>query len=206
MDDIIYFGKNYIKSVNDETGEIGEYSIIFGDKNNKDFHGNYFTKDTFIGHNQGNGAVALINHRVPLFKKGQFDTETEKALRNISDMRLKNPIETNVDDVGVFSKLVLDLSDKYEKMVYELSKKGVFKWSSGTAPQTYKALPDGQLEMFVVTEQSLTPIPAEYRMLSHRIMPLKAYTDFLVNDKLQSNDIDLFIKSYETGLDNFLNL
>jgi hypothetical protein len=193
-DELIYISGSCIKSINEEIGEVGQYSIIFGDKDNRDFHGNWFTKNTFMGHNPIADNVALINHRVPMFKKGQFDTETEKALKAITDMRMKNPVKNNIDDVGVFSKLVLELSDKYEKMVFELVKQGVLKWSSGTAPQTYKALPSGELEMFIPVERSLTPIPAEYKMLEHKVMPLKIYTDFLVTEN--SRDLDRNLKYF----------
>lgn len=196
MSELIYISDGFIKSINDETGEIGQYSIVFGDRHNKDFHGNWFTTKTFMGHNPTADNVGLINHRVPMFKKGQFDQETEQALKAITDMRMKSPVKNNIDDVGVFSKLVCDLSDKYEKMVYELSKRGVLKWSSGTAPQTYKALASGELEMFIPVERSLTPMPAEHKMLEHRVMPLKAYTDFLKQDTITSvSSIDTFMKA-----------
>lgn len=196
LNEIVYFADGTIKSLTQNgVGVVGEYSVIWGDASRKDFHGNFFTKNTFLGHNQGNNSVAFINHRVPLFKSGQFDAATEKALRDIADMRMKAPIQTTVDAVGVFSTLVLDLSDKYEKMVYDLTAKGAFKWSSGTSPQAYKALPSGELEMFVITEQSLTPIPAEHRMLSHRVMPLKSYTDFLNDDQQFPAQLDLYLRS-----------
>lgn len=207
--EIIFISNRVIKSMNDDTGEIGSHSIVFGDKSNKDFHGNWFTQKTFLGHNREDGAVdvGLLNHRVPLFRKNQFDPATEKALKEIADMRFKNPVISKVDGIGEFSSLVLDLSDKYEKMVYELAKKGVFKWSSGTAPQTYKALPTGELEMFVVVEKSLTPIPAEYRMLEHRVMPLKAYTDFMEREVIEENinehiGLTNFFKGY-SAIKNF---
>lgn len=214
---VIFICDQTIKSFNDETGEIGSYSIVFGDEQSKDFHGNFFTKNTFLGHNRkenGGMDVGLLNHRVPLFRKDQFDEETERALKKISDIRFKNPVVSKLDDVGEYSKLVLDLSDKYEKMVYELAKKGVFKWSSGTAPQTYKALENGELEMFIPVEKSLTPMPAEYRMIQHRAMPLKAYIDFIQGSMDSGDyhlktknpfDIDAFIKSYSLNLDDFVN-
>lgn len=208
---LIYIGSDYIKSFNPETGEIGEYSIVYGNDKAKDFHGNWFTKKTNTGYfvEGKRYDVGMLNHRVPLFKKGQFEPEVEKALKKISDMTFKNPVITNVDDIGEFSKLVLDLSDKYEKMVFELAQKGAFKWSSGAAPQTYKSLPSGELEMFVPVERSLTPIPAEYRMLEHRVIPLKAYTDFLAgNQKLNGTSrksLEVFLFSTSSQLPNFLD-
>lgn len=201
-DELIFISNQTIKSMDTDTGKIGSHSIVFGDRTSKDFHGNWFTSKTFMGHNNGDNAVALLNHRVPLFRKGQFDTATEKALKEIADMRFKNPVKSTVDAIGVFSELVLDLNDKYEKMVYELAKQGAFKWSSGTGPQGYKALPSGELEMFLVFEKSLTPIPAEYRMLEHRVMPLKAYTQFLETDK-QLPDTNKTVKAFITFLNGY---
>lgn len=203
MSELIYISESFIKSMNDDTGEIGGHSIVFGNKKNTDFHGNWFTTKTFMGHNPTADNVGLINHRVQMFKKGQFDSTTEKALKAISDMRMKNPVTNEIDDVGVFSKLVCDLSDKYEKMVFALAKAGKLKWSSGTSPQTYKALPSGELEMFVPVEKSLTPIPAEYRMLEHRVMPLKAYTDFLSIENNLDKGIEAYLRSYK--IDAFLD-
>lgn len=203
----IYIHNNHIKST-ERLGEIGAYSVLFGTDKKKDFHGNWFTKSTFLGHTNGNGAVATINHRQPVFAPHQFDTQTEKALKAITNRPLKNPIETTVDDVGVFSKIVLDLSDKYEKMVHDLAQQGVFKWSSGTAPHLFEATKSGELKMFVIAEQALTPIPAEYRMLEHRVMPMKMFTALLGTEvKTQRNAlIKQFVKSIQANdMKNFLS-
>lgn len=179
QDMLIYFSQNTIKSLDVSDGTIGAYSIVFGDNQAKDFHGNWFTKNTFLGHNRGNGAVATVNHRMPFFKSGQFAPEVESHLMKMVKRPMTNPVHTTVDAVGVFSTLVCDLSDEYEKMVYDLAKAGKLKWSSGTAPQLYDAEPSGELKMFVIAEQALTPIPAEYRMLDHKVMPIKSYLEFL---------------------------
>lgn len=179
-DGFIFVG-NTLKSLEDAEGKIGAHSVVFGDADNKDFHGDFFTKNTFFGHNNGNGAVATINHRMPFLKKGYFAPDVEKVIKSITQRVMKNPIKTTVDDVGIFSELVCDLSDKYEKMIFALASAGKLKWSSGSAPHLIQSKKNGggELEMFVITEQALTPIPAEHRMLDHRVMPMKSYLDYL---------------------------
>lgn len=193
---IIYFEDSAIKSLDATDGMVGGYSVLWGDKKKTDFHGNWFTPETFTGHNKGNGSVATINHRIPFFRKGQFDPATDKLLRSIVANPMKNPITTEVDEVGIFSKLVLDLSDRYEKAVYGLSKAGAMKWSSGTAPHLYEEEPSGELKMFVIAEQALTPIPAEPLMLQHRVLPIKSYMDFLEGKSLPEGN---FTKAVEGG-------
>lgn len=178
---LLYFSDNIVKTIGNYDNTIGAYSIVFGNNQTKDFHGNWFTKDTFLGHNRGNGSVATLNHRMPFFKSGQFAPEVESRLTKMIKRPMTNPVHTTVDAIGVFSTLVCDLSDEYEKMVYDLAKAGKLKWSSGTAPQLYDALPSGELKMFVIAEQALTPIPAEYRMLDHKVMPIKSYLELLKN-------------------------
>lgn len=176
----VAIGSN-VKSISLEgnVGKIGGYSVLFTNPEEQDFHGNNFSKNTFLGHTRGDMAVATFNHRMPIFDNAKLDPSVKKLASYMKEMVMKNPIHTTEDEIGIFSELICDLSDKYEKMVYDLAKAGKLKWSSGTAPQLFKAKKSGELEMFVIAEQALTPVPAEYRMIQNKVMPIKAYMEFI---------------------------
>lgn len=166
-------------SLDGNDGKIGSYSILFTGADNQDFHGNNFTKNTYLGKHRGDGMDVTFNHRMPLFNLKGMEPEVAEFAKAMQDRVMKNPVHTRIDEVGVFSELVCDLSDKYEKAVYDLASAGKLKWSSATAPHLFKAKKNGELEMFVIAEQALTPIPAEYKMIEHKAMPMKAFLDFM---------------------------
>jgi HK97 family phage major capsid protein len=155
-------------------GRIGGHLVVWGDPTQKDFYGDYFKTSTYLGAHDGNGMDVAINHRVAL-RTG--DPAIDGELKALADRLLKAPMQTKRDAVGVFAETVCDMADEYEAAVYHLAEAGKLKWSAGAAPHLVDRDEDGGLKMFVISEGSLTPIPAEPRMLSHRVLPLKAFMD-----------------------------
>jgi len=174
------FSGNSLKAL--PNGKIGGYLVLFGDPENCDLDGQYFTKSTYFGHNNGNGAECIFNHTRPVDTQG-YDKRTASALKSLSTRFMANPLETHIDDIGLWAEIVADMSDEYEKAIYRLAEQGKLKFSAGSAPHLVKTAPDGFIKSFVITEGSLTPWPMEYRMLQHKVKPLKSLKVKKVNKK-----------------------
>ncbi len=54
------------------------------------------------------------------------------------DAMLQNEARLDMDDLGIFCKHLLDLSDEYEATLHKLVQAGKLRWSSGTAPHLVK--------------------------------------------------------------------
>ena len=161
--DLIAIGGE-IKSLS-AAGEVGGYLVRWGSPQEKDLEGDYFTKNTYFGSQDGAGADVFMNHCIPL----------GKGLEEFADWMGK-PIKTSRDTIGLFAKTVLDLADEYEKIIFDLVAQGKLKWSSGTASHLVKRAKDGQIKRWVIADASLTPIPAEWRG-SNKVYPIKSYQD-----------------------------
>lgn len=173
-DILIGFGSN-VKALGD--GRIGGHLVLWGNPEQKDFYRDYFTAETYLGPADGDGRDVTINHRIAL-KTG--NPETDSALKSYTDNIFKpGGLKTSRDDLGIFGEVICDLSDQYDAMVYKLAEQGKLKFSAGAPSHMIERDTDGRLKMFIISEAALTPIPAEPRMVTSRVMPLKAYVEFL---------------------------
>jgi HK97 family phage major capsid protein len=181
-EDIIIGLGSSLKALGD--GRIGGHLVLWGSPEQRDFYNDYFTPETYLGPADGNGVDVTINHRIVL-KTG--DQAADNALKGLMVPIFKRGGLKNVhrDDLGVFAEVMCNLSDQYDAMIYKLAGEGRLKFSAGASPHMIEREDDGRLKMFVITEAALTPIPAEPRMVTSRVMPLKAYVDFL-NPPIQS--------------------
>lgn len=172
IDGQIVFGSN-LKVMGD--GRIGGHLILFGKGDETDFYGDYFDHQTYVGPDHGNGRDVTMNHRKSI-TTGDFDTD--QVLKTFTDRLFKQGgLKTRPDDLGIFGEVVCNLSDAYDSMVYGLVEKGKLKWSAGAPGHLVDRASDGRLKMFVISEGALTPIPAEPRMVLHRVMPLKSLSE-----------------------------
>lgn len=173
-DILIGFGSN-VKALGD--GRIGGHLVLWGSPQQRDFYRDYFTAETYLGPADGDGRDVTINHRIAL-KTG--NAETDSALKSYTDTIFKpGGLKTSRDDLGIFGEVICDLSDQYDAMVYKLAEQGKLKFSAGAPSHMIERDTDGRLKMFIISEAALTPIPAEPRMVTSRVMPLKAYVEFL---------------------------
>lgn len=158
-------------------GRIGGHLVLWGSPEARDFYRDYFTDKTYLGPEDGNGRDVTINHRQPI-RTG--DAETDAVLKHFTDpVFKKGGLKTSRDELGIFAEVVCDLSDQYDAMVYKLAEQGKLKWSGGAPSHMIERNASGELKMFVIAEGALTPIPAEPRMVNSRVVPLKAYMDFM---------------------------
>lgn len=166
MDEQIYIG-SALKAL-DDSGRVGSHGIRFTDDSHKDLDGEYFTAKTYLGAREGDGADCLMHHMQPM--KG--------VPRDLTDHIFK-PVKATRDDIGIFVETVLDLSDEYEKQVFELVKAGKLAWSSGAPAHTVIKSQDGEIKRWIVAEFSFTPTPAEPQ---NKVISLKSYAQMLGGD------------------------
>lgn len=152
---LIYFGDS-IKALDD--GRIGGYLITF---NTKDLTDDYFVPECYFGTKDADGRDVIFDHGIPL----------KAGLEGFAD-HIFAPMKTRKDDLGVWAETVMNLSDDYEKMVYEMAKAGRLGWSSGSSPHLVKRAADGKITRWIISEGSLTPRPCEP---NNRITTLKSY-------------------------------
>ena len=131
-----------------------------------DLAGEYFTADTFLGHNKGDGVPAMFQHG-----RNVVPPDSPTAARNfgagLSKHAFKSPVTTRLaeDGSGLVAGVLLDMRSDYEKFVAELVSDGVLFWSSGSTPHMVEIDEgSGEIKQWPIAEFSFTPTPAEPRL------------------------------------------
>jgi HK97 family phage major capsid protein len=169
-DEVIYPGDE-IKAAKMDNGavKLGGYLVRFGDADNTDLSGDYFTKDTDFG--DAKESTVWFNHRMPVsIKKHNIEVKYTEPLSGKATLK--------IDDVGVFAEVVIEARNEYEKTIAELGLAGKLAYSSGTAGHLVdrKSIRDGVWEItrwMLGLDASFTPTPAEPRK-SNQIVPIKS--------------------------------
>lgn len=146
-----------VKALGD--GRVGGYLVRFSSEADPDLTGEWFTRATYYGPRDGDGADTLVHHGFPL----------KAGLEELAD-RLLSPLKTTKDEIGIFAEVVLDMADEYEKAIYELVEQGKLGWSSGAPGHMVRRKDSGEITRWPIAEGSLTPTPAEPR---NRVVSLK---------------------------------
>ena len=182
---MIAIGGNLKTHVDGNTGWVEGLGVMYGSASQKDLEGDYFTENTFYGHNAGNGASATLNHGIPMIKR---DTKAHEipTLEKYSRKQFKNPITTEQTELGILTRHALDLHDEYEAWVFEQTQNGKFKWSSGALAHLVERDDDGQIKRWEIGEFAYTPTPAEWRLPA--IAPLKTFKAAFEADEIKATD------------------
>lgn len=163
-----------------EEGEIriGGYGVLWGDKNRKDLHGEYFTKST-----KQLTAVFEAMGSIPfMFNHGVDDTIKATVLGAV------DVLET--DDVGVWWEAKIKEHALYRKYVEPLLENNALFSSSGTLPAAKKSIKNtGEITNWVIMEMTGTHTPAEYRMLNAPIATVKNHYSFIESGNTDINDV-----------------
>lgn len=134
----------------DDAGAIvGGYLLLWGDPATRDLQGDYFTPETELMLDHYKSAPVLFHHGL----------DNDVGLTVIGKR-----MDAKADDVGVFVQNWIDKSNRYWKMVEPLLRAERLFYSPGSAPHLVKRADDGRLLSFPVVEDTLTPIPAQYRL------------------------------------------
>lgn len=135
----------------DDTGmTVGGYLLLWGDAKRKDLQDDYFTKSTELWMDKYPTVPALFHHGLD---------------QDVGMTVIGKRTSYKTDDIGVWVEDWLDKSSKYWVMVKPLLEAEALYYSPGSAPHLVKREDDGRLKSFPVVEDTLTPVPAQHRLL-----------------------------------------
>lgn len=144
----------------DDTGAVvGGYLLLWGDTARKDVHGDYFTPETDLWFGTYKSVPLMFHHGLD---------------KNIGVSTIGKRIDVKADEVGVFTKSWIDKHSLYWRLVKPLLDAEVLHYSPGSAAHMIKRADDGKLFSFPVIEDTLTPLPAQHRLLLRPIEQIKA--------------------------------
>jgi HK97 family phage major capsid protein len=146
-ENLMYFG-DQVKALGE--GKVGGYLVRYGNPNEPDLTGDFFTKDTDLGVEEG--------AKVPVYYEHGYDS--------VLKMRKIGRGVVKFDDIGAWLDAQLEMRDDYERMLYQMAEEGKLGWSSGAAGHLVEREQVGKscyIKSWVIAEASLTPQPAEPR-------------------------------------------
>jgi len=136
-----------LKALND-SGRVGGYLVVWGNPQQRDLQGEYFTPEAELG-------LDWYNQRPVLYHHGLDGTMKAAVIGNIDTLK--------PDETGVWAEAQLDMRKTYVQTVLKLVEKGILGWSSGSLPHLVE-VESGKIKRWPIVEGSLTPTPAEPRM------------------------------------------
>jgi HK97 family phage major capsid protein len=150
-------------------GWIEGYLVSWGNPNDTDLQGEYFTPHTEYCLNWFPTLPVLYHHGM----------DSGTGLRKIGEIKsIKN------DHMGLWVQAQLDLNDEYAATVYQMIKKQDFGWSSGSVDHLVKIAQNGEIKTWPIIEGSVTPTPAQPAKTTIRSMSVKS----LINNGDLSED------------------
>jgi len=140
-----------VKAIREQDGGqvIGGYLLLWGGPKQKDLQGDYFTPATELWLDHYKSAPTLFHH-------GLDDT--------VGLAQIGRRITAKSDDTGVWVEDWIDKSNRYWAVVEPLLEAERLYYSPGSAPHLIKRAKSGELLSFPVVEDTLTPMPAQYRL------------------------------------------
>lgn len=140
----------------------GGYLVLWGDPERKDLTGEYFTPETaeMLNAFEAVGGIPAMYHHA------SDDTVKSDVLGKVDVMTF--------DDIGLWVETQARKAAKYREAIAELIERGALYWSSSCFPRSRKVAPDGKIERWTICEATLTPTPAEHRMVDRPIQAIKS--------------------------------
>ena len=140
----------------------GGYLVLWGDPERKDLTGEYFTPETqeMLNVFEAVGGIPAMYHHAA------DDTVKSDVLGKLDVM--------SPDDVGLWVEAQARKAAKYRDAVADLIERKSLYWSSGCLPKSRKVAPDGKIERWTICDATLTPTPAEHRMVDRPIQAIKS--------------------------------
>lgn len=176
-ENLYYFGEN-IKLVGNT---VQGYLVRFGNPNDTDLEGDYFTPNTDFGRPLKDGQKFALNL---YYHHGQDNVIGTKSIGSGF---------VSMDDKGLWMSAQIEMNDEYNKMIMELAKQGKLGYSSGAASHMVERKSVGksyEIQRWTLAEASLTPRPAESRNIvtAKALSELKAMPeDLKVGDFVRWN-------------------
>ena len=146
-DDMIVRRGTAVKMLDKAQRRIGGYLAAWGNAEERDLDGEYFTPDTEF---ELDGKKALP----VLFHHGMDETLKARPIGVIESWKK--------DDIGLWVEGILAERDEYIAAIERLIDEGYLAWSSGSMPHQVR-IENGQIKYWPVYEGSATHIPADWR-------------------------------------------
>ena len=160
----------------------GGYGVLWGSPDQRDLVGEWFAPDT-----EELDVVWRALGRIPALYSHAGDDLLKSAPVGVIDVM-------SADEVGLWVEGQLDLHNKYLSAIQELMERGVLFFSSGTFPRARRVGKDGKILRWPIIEVSLTPAPAEPRMLD---VPVQAAKDYYNAIGLASSQVDDILERFD---------
>jgi hypothetical protein len=160
-DDIINPIQNTIKELGGN--RLGFYGMLWGDKSNKDLHGEYFTKKT-------DGLTELFDQlgTLPFTYHHAIDP-------NIKSFVFGHLDTMSADDIGMWCEVQITKHKQYKKFIKPLVNEEALYPSSETLVGAKQVATDGEIKRWVTSFMTGTSSPAEWRMLEKPVSEIKGY-------------------------------
>lgn len=137
-----------VKMLDEKQGRVGGYLLRWGQPQQRDLQGEFFTPATDVG-------LDWYERRPLLYHHG-LDGALKAAVIGVID-------HLQPDEIGLWAEAQLDLHKRYVRAVQRLVEQGVLGWSSGSLPHLVEVSDEGRIKRWPIVEGSLTPTPAEPR-------------------------------------------
>lgn len=142
---------------------VGHYAVLWGAAQKRDLAGEFFTPRTEDLQTLFR-AVGLL----PLLYQHTLDEQIKTDVVGLVDLMA-------VDDVGLWYEAQLTMAGQYRAAMEELISAGALGTSSGTLPGARRVdRKTGEIKRWAIAELSLTPTPAEPRMMERPVDEIKA--------------------------------
>lgn len=150
-----------IKHLGDD--RIGGYAVLWGNEEIKDLVGEFFTPQT-----EELDAVLKATGYLPIFYQHAADRVLKASVIGLA--KAMQP-----DDLGLWYEAQIIAAEEYRRYLMPLIEAGLLATSSGTLPAAREVdHRTGRIKRWPIIELSLTPTPAEARMISVPVAPLKS--------------------------------
>lgn len=142
---------------------IGHYAVLWGDPKKRDLTGEFFTPRT-----EDLETLFRAVGRLPLLYQHTLDDQLKTSVVGLVDVLAR-------DDVGLWYEAQLTMAGEYRAAMEELIGAGALGTSSGTLPGARRVdRRTGEIKRWAIAELSLTPTPAEPRMMERPAAEIKA--------------------------------
>ncbi len=142
---------------------VGHYAVLWGDAARRDLTGEFFTPRT-----ADLDALFKAVGRLPLLYQHTMDDQLKTSVVGLVDV-------LTADAVGLWYEAQLTMAGEYRTALEDLIGKGALGTSSGTLPAARKVnRQTGEITRWAIAELSLTPTPAEPRMMARPVEAIKA--------------------------------
>lgn len=142
---------------------VGGYAVLWGDATKRDLTGEFFTPKT-----EDLETLFKAMGRLPLLYQHAADGVLKAAVVGPVDVLMK-------DEIGLWYEAQLSMAAQYRDAINGLIEQGALGTSSGTLPAARRVdRKTGRIQRWAIAELSLTPTPAEPRMMERPVAEVAA--------------------------------